>query len=300
MVRFGSSTIAGALCLGLAACGEVITPAGLSAGASASGGEGGAGGGPSGSGAGPSGSASAGSGSSSSSSSSSLSASAGTGGGGTTTPETITFSGVARRSPTGEPLEKVQVCVFDEPSIPCVLSGHDGGNGTFTIQVPASAEIALTLARPDSTSVLFPFKTGVEDISGWGIGIPAADVTTQFYSTAGQPFPNSTFGFIEVFATQGNSQEGEAGVVVSLDFGEGVGPLYGAPGNATSDATLTATSSAGTARFAKVPEGVTVRVSPVDGPPCALSFGGWPNDDAASARVPIASGFETHLSFSCQ
>jgi len=221
--------------------------------------------------------------------------STGGGGSGGAPLASVTFSGTAVRSPQGTPLAGVEVCTFDHEDIPCTTSDSVG---SFSLPVPANAETGVTLTKAGYAGILVPIVPSDIDPDGWMIGVPTLPSVQGFYEAAGAPYPDPGTGFLAVYATDGNTQQGFAGVSITVSPTPGVGPLYadetGAP-----DVTLQATSSSGLARFGSLALGEIDVALSAENASCESIFGGWPSTSANAVRVPIADGFDTRVGFGC-
>jgi hypothetical protein len=174
--------------------------------------------------------------------------------------------------------------------------------GAFSIGVPASAEVAVTLSKPGYVGIVVPIITSTQDQKTWEIGLPTAASAQSFYGGfMGATFPDAAHGFVSVYLSPGtNYQKGFAGGVPSISPSSGEGPIYASATNATmSDPALMATSSAGNARFANVAPGVVEVVIAPSTLTCTAIFGGWSAPDPNAVRVPVVAGFETHVGFGC-
>jgi hypothetical protein len=208
---------------------------------------------------------------------------------------TVHFQGTTVHIPSGSILPGVTVCAFARPDIPCVVS--DATLATFDLLLPANSETGVTLTVGGYASVLVPVVTGSGDQSGWRIGMEAASDQATWYAAFGAKYPDSTTGFLSAGATSPAGQ-GVAGLAMAMTPGSGEGPFYFAA-DQTPAPGATATSIDSAALFANVRPGeVTVGYGP-SAFACALHFGGWPSAVGNAVRVPIAAGFETHVSQTC-
>jgi hypothetical protein len=245
-------------------------------------------------------SSSGGTGGATATASSASSSTGGTGGTGGATPgPTITFGGTVVHVPGGSTtLSSVEVCVYQHPEIPCVMS--DTG-GHFTTDVPAGMEVAVTLSKPGFTGVVVALVTSDQDQTQWEIGLASTTTDQAFYGAApGATYPDASHGFLGVFLdSSSNQNQGFAGATVSLTPASGVGPIYAGATFTMADPTLQATSTSGAARFAGLTPG-TVEIQIAPGTlSCDPNFGGWSAPDANAVRAPIVAGFETHVGFGC-
>lgn len=205
---------------------------------------------------------------------------------------TITFTAQAVRTPQGTPVSGANICIIDHADIPCVMTDTQGA---FDIAMPAKAETGLTLAKAGFAGVLVPIVTSDQDISGYVIGLPASSEVAGYYQAGGETFPQVGKGFLAVYTSSGNTQNGKDGVAATLTPSSP--PLY-ANTSGTPDATLLATSTRGFVKFGDLTPGV-VEVVLTANALCDTNFGGWPSKQAHGARMPIVEGFETHVGFGC-
>jgi hypothetical protein len=188
--------------------------------------------------------------------------------------------------------------VYQHPEIACVLSDSQRH---FSLDVPANAELAVTLTKAGFASVVVPFITSTENQTASGIGMPTIAATQAFYTGfSGATYADIAKGFVSIWLNKGtNPQAYLAGETAAITPSSGAGPIYVDATYTMPDTTLQATSSAGNVRFANVTPGIVeVQVGPSK-PTCLPNFGGWSAPDASAVRAPILAGFEAHLGFAC-
>jgi hypothetical protein len=226
--------------------------------------------------------------------SSSSSASAGTGG---SQSSTVAIAGTVVPVPQGT-LPGVSICLLDHPEVPCVTSD---GQGKFSIDVPANAEVAITLSKAGFAGVLVPIATSDKDQLQWAIGLQQEPDVKGFYDASpGATYPDANHGFLAVFAhPSANPQAGLPGMTASITPVSGTGPFYASPNFKLPDPMLTSTSTSGIVRFADVAPGMLEITAGPATLVCTSNFGGWPSPKANTLRAPIAPGFETHVGVEC-
>jgi hypothetical protein len=201
---------------------------------------------------------------------------------------------IVSSGPSTIPLSGAQVCVAQTSN----CSTTDG-QGAFSLDIPANAQLAITIVRAGYTNVLVPIVTTTQDPDGWEIGTFLATETTANYANLGVTYPDSSTAFLAMFATTSNGQGGEAGVSFQLTPAASNGPFYI---DATDDAGAagTSTSTAGFA-IAAYPSSVasTTIVYLPQTLSCSSNFGGWPAQGVNAVLVPLLAGFETHVGQGC-
>jgi hypothetical protein len=124
-------------------------------------------------------------------------------------------------------LEGVNVCVHDDPTIPCVTSASDG---TFTLTgLPVRSNVEVTLEKAGYASVLIPIATASTDMDGRSNPIPMMDGDGGA-PPIGTSVDWANTGQVQVFVlgqdpTSG-VYRGEPGASLSLAPQGGQGPFY--------------------------------------------------------------------------
>ena len=210
---------------------------------------------------------------------------------------TIVFSGsVVSTGPQGTYLSGAEVCIAQTTNCSTANS-----QGAFSLQVPANAQVAITIQRPGYTNVLVPIVTTDQNQIGWEIGTQNAAQTTANYAALGATYPDSATAFLAVFAASSTGQAGHAGVTYQFAPASSKGPEYAdATGNVDADAGATETSTMGDgiATFTSAVQQVTITYLP-DTLACTPDFGGWPAQGVNAVLVPLLAGFETHVGQGC-
>lgn len=218
------------------------------------------------------------------------------------------FSGKVVQEADSAPIEGVELCIWTHPELPCASSD---ASGNFSLVMPANWETGLTAVKPGYARIAVPFLTATHDAFDWVVRMPTAETLTTYYGAAGYTYPDMAKGFVIVHATDGQSPDGLEGVAFGIGPASDSGPLYAAP-NEVFDQSLTATSTAGYARFAGTQPGELTVTVLSGAPSCnfgvvegdgggadvALS-GGWPSLKVEGMRLPALAGFETQFGFMC-
>jgi hypothetical protein len=209
---------------------------------------------------------------------------------------TIVMSGaiVALSSQSSFPLSDAQACVAQTSN--CSVTD---GQGAFSLNVRADAQVAITIQRAGYTNVLVPIVTTEQDQVGWEIGTELASATTAKYANIGVTYPDISTAFLAAFASTADGQQGEEGATFQLTPSASGGPTYlDASYVADPGATSTSTTGLVIASFSSPVTTVTIVYLP-NTLPCSPSFGGWPAPGANSVLVPLLAGFETHVGQEC-
>jgi hypothetical protein len=209
---------------------------------------------------------------------------------------TVVFSGLIVSSGTSSfPLPGAKVCVAQTTNCSTTDS-----QGSFSLQIPANAQVAITIQCTGYTNVLVPIVTNNLDQTGWEIGTLNAAATTSNYQAAGATYPDPSTAFLAAYASTSSGQSGHAGVTFSYVPAPNHGPVYPNATGADDDAGATSTSTwgEGMVTFPASASQVVVTFEPTT-LTCTSNFGGWPSSGANSVLVPLLGGFETHVGQVC-
>jgi hypothetical protein len=174
-------------------------------------------------------------------------------------------------------------------------------SGTYQLEVPANANVAVTVDAATYAPLLVPLTTAGQDIVGVELGMAPIATLTAWYSAAGGTYPSSA-AFFNVQALSSSTQIGEAGLSFATTPAATLGPVY-LDATGTPTPSLTATSSAGFSigAFTTPAADVTVTYAPAT-LTCAINQGffGWPVAGSTAIRGPLLAGYMTELSVTCQ
>lgn len=208
-----------------------------------------------------------------------------------TTPALVSLSGkTIVFGDHSTPVVGAKICVHADASVPCVTSGTDG---TFSIALPATKDVALEIVgpQPDFSPILVGYPAHANDTSGIVIGVPRAALLSKRYATAGATFPDATTGSIlaTAIATKVGTVDPHA-VTMRLD----------PKGAAAHDIESTKPEFAAkyhVALFTGVAPGTQHVV--FEGLSCVPAFGALPTTQPNTVRVIVAPGFETEVYERC-
>ena len=183
------------------------------------------------------------------------------------------------------PLEGVEVCVYQNASIPCVMTDS---MGKFTIGgLPAMSDVAISLKKDGYRSILLAIETGSTDMDGSAAG--AYPIPRMGASPSSSPVPVDmmTKGSV-VFVALGPgggggvaSLGGAVGTMVSLAPAGGDGPYFINDKGAL-DPSATSVLAQNGLYFN------------LDAGTYQMTFND-PNHDCASLSIPFGLGFSTSL-----
>jgi hypothetical protein len=201
-----------------------------------------------------------------------------------------------------EGIPALTVCVYDEPSLPCAITGTFGN---FDIGVPANRNTALTFVADGYDSALMAVTTSSSDQSGWEIGLSPANEMTALAGALGLPFPATTTCFVttgvEAYPPgDPNALATLVGATIAIDPASDAGTLY-QTSTLTPDPGATSTTSSGAAFFGNVGPGeISVVYTAASGSlTCVPAVGGWRGAVANEIRVPVAAGFDSYANVYC-
>jgi hypothetical protein len=188
------------------------------------------------------------------------------------------------------------VCLRDLRDGPCARASE---SGAFALDVPAHAEIAISVRATGYGNSLTGLTTRGVNLSRWSLTLTADAAMLKRYGAIDAPYPDDTSAHLLVMvrAPEG-SAAGLEGVTVDVTPKPGLGPLYFGP-DGQPDRSRSKTSTWGEALFAGVVPGeVTVTFGP-QSLTCVPLDRGWPSPLPNSIRIPVALGFETRIPMRC-
>jgi hypothetical protein len=222
--------------------------------------------------------------------------SAGSGIGGTSSvdagPPTTVSGRLVDLQDATKPVVGVQVCVFEDNSIPCVSTDS---NGDFTLNnVPSGIEILLELTKTDYFPTLITLTTDANPVSlgsllapsKLAVGLLAIALGTTVDPSKGQLLFNAFTP-----AEGGAGYDGEANVTAALQPMSGAGPYY-FDANQLPDKTLTATTVTGAGVYANVNPGYA-EVTLTSSKSCTRLATAWAGSKPTTSKVRIVAGYLT-------
>jgi hypothetical protein len=253
-----------------------------SAGSGATGGSGGAGGsGAAGGSAGAAGSAGS-------------AGSAGAGGGDAGPP--VSVSGATLALTNSAPIVGFQVCVYQNPSVPCVMTN---ALGDYTISgVPGNSELLLEFTKTGYFPVLRTITTDTTDMDIGAITHPSTAEANAFAGLVGTSI-DPTKGQVLALALEtvllsdgGSGFYGQDGVVASMTPMSGTGPFYTTGDPPIPSTTATATDGSGIGLFANVTPGeVEVEMTHPTKACTRYVQAAWQGTTPTASRVPVVAGY---------
>ena len=189
-----------------------------------------------------------------------------------------------------------KVCVYQMPTVPCVLSGQ---NGEFLLQgVPKNTEVALIAEKSGNLKFIYTLKTAEADIK---LDVELQMIPTSLLSVLGAfvgATPDSTKGFVVGYVAKQSGGTALKGAAITLDPKSGEGPFYTDDTNLPSK-TATATGKSGLGVAMNINPGtIKVTVTHPTNTNCQVDVG-WKDAAAGTARVPIEAGAVTSARFYC-
>jgi hypothetical protein len=212
----------------------------------------------------------------------------------------LTLYGELYRFDTRDRLVDAQVCVLDEPTIPCVRSNDIGGFSV--VGVARGSELVLEVAADDATYVplRIQVRTGqnsdtigswvVIDHASFDAALTASGTSWDAAATGVAILDVHAGGFLLPY---GWSPDGLAGASVAISSGDRV--LYFAD-DGTLDTTLTSTSNFGSLLIFRATTDETELTLSHPGADCTLDdANGWPGVGADAFRALVAPGTLTSV-----
>jgi hypothetical protein len=195
------------------------------------------------------------------------------------------------------PVSGAKVCLAQTTK--CATSD---ASGTFQLNVPMNANIAVTIDAAAYAPILVPLTTAAQDIVGGELGMAPVATLTAWYSEAGGTYPSASASFFNVQSISSSTQMGAAGLTFATTPSATLGPVYfNASGAPTPSLTSTSAEGFSIGTFTTSATEVTVTFAPsTQG--CAISQGffGWPVVGSSAIRGPLLPGYMTELSVTCQ
>jgi len=192
-----------------------------------------------------------------------------------------------------KPVVGVQVCVFEDSSIPCVSTDS---NGDFTLSnVPSGIEILLEFTKTDYFPTLVTLTTDANPMSlglllapsKLAVGLLAIALGTTVNPAKGQLLFNAFTP-----AEGGSGFDGEANVTAALEPKSGAGPYY-FDDKQLPDKTLTATTITGAGVYANVDPGYAEVTLTSQSKTCTRLATAWAGSKPTTSKVRIVAGYLT-------
>jgi hypothetical protein len=193
-------------------------------------------------------------------------------------------------------VERANVCVHDQPEIPCVTTDSAGH---FSFDLPVNRELAVTVRGEGLASTVFGVSTTTRDLTDSSLSLEKAETVAARYAAFGVKYPDDDRGFVLVRdEVQGADGAGIDGLTMSMLPSTGKGPFY-FEANSNPSPTRTSTSTWSVAAFAGVASGVVEIVLGPGSVTCVPSKIAWAAQAVNRVRVPVLKGYETHVRMRC-
>lgn len=187
-----------------------------------------------------------------------------------------------------EAVPDVEVCVFDQPAIPCAVTD---ASGQYTILLPSGKDVILSYSKPDFFSKLR--MVSAEHAKGihfiwyfqritWYQAITAELIGTADFGKAALT-PQST---------------GVAGLKFTMDPVSGVGPMYAEDVTFKLKTLLTETSTLGVGAFLNVEDGVYTVTFHHPTKTCTTTAS-WAGKEPNSVMMQARGGYLTYVDLDC-
>lgn len=211
-------------------------------------------------------------------------------GGGDAAPSTSTVSGLVSTFAAGNnetPLAGAEICVLDEPAIPCATSNADG---TFTLAgIPTDVPSAIVVTATDHVTAIIPAVVPAGTHPTANIDMVANSIGAAIAPTVGIDWPLGATGQITFYAKSATVPHGYVdGASVSLASGTAKVIVYAAADESL-DLTRTATSTAGWGVMGNVAPGTSTLSYSHTTLDCSQTIWGWPNN-SGGFDVPVRAG----------
>jgi hypothetical protein len=217
----------------------------------------------------------------------------------------FTISGLVIENGDGGPIANARVCLVEEPSLPC---GVSGGDGRYTLAVPRwhdATEVAFNITAEGHLGFTDLVREPGSDSPFGGVIWPSqvallddTSAVRLFFGSAGMVYPAQQTGFVlaSVFRSAGG---GMAGQTVSITPAAGAGPVYLDPAGKP-DPALQGVTSNGYLLFGAVPAGpVEITTAGAACDPVAVSTGMWKSARSGSVAGVVVAGSMTEFGIIC-
>lgn len=208
-------------------------------------------------------------------------------------PKTVSFIGLLQDYQTNKAVADAEVCVMDEPAVPCVATNI---YGIYNLPgVPNDRDVILTFTKTGYIPV--GKHHGMRQASAFPVThiVPEA-MQADVQGAIGEALDDTKGSLF--FVVLEEIQAPHAGATIKLEPQAGTGPFY-IDTSFLPDASLNATSDNGRASIWNVPPGdYTVTVSSPS-KTCEVNQG-WPDASADTARVKSVANMTLTTVFYCQ
>jgi hypothetical protein len=197
-----------------------------------------------------------------------------------------------------QPVAGLRVCVYQDPTIPCVMSD---ATGKFTLAgLPMMSDVVVSMTKTGYLPVLLPIETGSTDMDGSPAGpFPMTASATSSASSVPTTVDLIAKGMLVFFAIMPDngslsSVVGAIGTKVSLSPMDGSGPFFQTNHSAIDPSATSVVDQNGF--YFNLDPGtyqLTFADPHFDCAPLSTPFGfGFPSPPSA-VKFPIAAGYET-------
>lgn len=215
--------------------------------------------------------------------------------------ETIAVSGKSLDILGQNPVEGLQVCVFERVDLPC---GDSDADGVYTVpQVPANEELSLTFHKESYFPELIMIKTGDEDMT---LPITSAHATREqadiILKITGQvEDPQRGHLGLAVFQQNANNSfiDMIGGASFEMDKNLETGPIYLNDGGLPDPSRSVTSSNARAFVFNVEPGEVIVTLKHDEWKHCSVGGFGWPAEGLAAIRMRVVPGYVSTGVFLC-
>jgi len=212
--------------------------------------------------------------------------------------DTACFRGVFKTL-VGRPIEGMEVCAPDQPTLECVES--DEGGGWKLPGLPPDTNVVLTARHPDYARTAFPQRTDMSWYAWYKVGVPTDIADSN--ATRLDVEARADRGSILFLAWEGLNIDGEDTrnvADVTAELRDGGGRVFYANGLGLADADATATAGTGLGGVLNVPPGtVELRLRAPAGRCADEPMFHYPADPDGWIPVPILAGWTTAIDVIC-
>ena len=214
------------------------------------------------------------------------------GSGGAPPSSNVRFTVQVLDAQTPDVLEGVELCVADQPDIPCAVSD---AQGNVELSLPANSELMIRCEGPEHGPMYMTWTIGDADIDADTFRIVKSGTIDALLGIAGaEAWPEQGAIIANVYSDL-DAKEPVAGASFVISPAAG-GPVY-LDETPLPDPELTATTIGGPGVFFDIEDGeITIRASHEH--PCRLGLG-WQADTADSVRSRVFAGGLSSVTFVC-
>ena len=212
---------------------------------------------------------------------------------------TVSVSGTVLSLLREEPLDMVDVCVYERPEIPCTTTDV---SGDYTLSdVPAHSEVALSYTGSGLVPFLVMVRTEAEDLEDVG-HFHANEVEMQLIVTATDVDAEENKGSL-FFAIYREWPPGDgeylSDVIVEHSPASGTGVMYGNE-SGMPDLDTTSTSDAGNGGFMNVDAGFSELIFTHPTRQCYPAPTRWRGSTTNAMRMQSAPGYLSYATAYCE